>query len=273
MATKTKRKSIWIRRSVQIFFLLLIALIAVNHSLRERGGGIPLLSSASLHAVCPFGGVVSVYQFIASGTLVRKVHESSFVLMFIVFALALGLGAVFCGWVCPFGTVQEFFGKLGKKTFGKKYNAFIPSKADKVLRFLRYGVLVWVIYMTINSGKLIFQAVDPYYALFNFWTGEVAITGFIALFAIIIGALFVERPWCKYLCPYGALLGVFNTFRIVKLKRDSDKCISCNKCEKVCPMNINICDKQTIRNHQCITCLECTSERACPAEDSLGMKL
>ena len=78
--------SIWIRKLVQWFFFLLIAFIAVNHTLVESGAGIPFLSSASLHAVCPFGGVVTIYQFATVGTFVQKIHGSSFVLMIIGFA-------------------------------------------------------------------------------------------------------------------------------------------------------------------------------------------
>lgn len=112
-------RSIWIRRVVQIFFFAFIALIAINHNLAESGGGIPLLSNASLHALCPFGGVVTIYQYATVGTFVQKIHESAFVLMVIGFVLAILFGPVFCGWVCPLGTVQEWFGKWGKKLFNE----------------------------------------------------------------------------------------------------------------------------------------------------------
>ena len=136
-----KRKGISLRRVVQIFFLLLITLIAVNHTLEERGIEIPLVGSASLHAVCPFGGVVSIYQYAAAGTFTKKIHESSFILMIIVFALALAFGPVFCGWICPLGTVQEFISRIGRRIFGKRHNSFIPRAADRYLRYLRYLVL------------------------------------------------------------------------------------------------------------------------------------
>jgi len=133
------------RLALQIFFFVLIAVIAVNHTLDEMGKALPVLSSASLHALCPFGGVVSIYQFASAGTYVKKTHESSFILMIIGFLLALALGPAFFGWVCPMGSVQEWFGKLGKRIWKKRYNQFVPSGVDKVLRYLRYGVLVWVL--------------------------------------------------------------------------------------------------------------------------------
>ncbi|MBN1685373.1 MAG: 4Fe-4S binding protein, partial [Spirochaetales bacterium] len=105
MSRSGKRKTAGrIRTAVQVFFFIFIALISVNHTLEKAGReGIPLLSSASLHSLCPFGGVVSIYEYLDTGRMVRQVHESAFVLMWIGFALALILGPVFCGWVCPLG--------------------------------------------------------------------------------------------------------------------------------------------------------------------------
>jgi len=265
------RKAANIRLTVQIFFFALIALIAVNHKLEEAGKAIPILSSASLHAICPFGGVVSVYQFITTGTFVRKTHSASFILMWIVFALTLFLGPVFCGWVCPFGSIQEWFGKLGKKIFKRRFNRLIPYKVDRILRYLRYLMLGWVVYMTAVTGTLVFADIDPYFALFNFWTSEVAIGGVIILVAVLVLSLLVERPFCKYACPYGAVLGVFNLFRIFKVRRNTTTCINCKACDRTCPMNIPVSTSGAVRHHQCITCLRCTSEQACPVDKTVEL--
>ncbi len=193
--------------------------------------------------------------------------------MFIVFASTLFLGPLFCSWICPMGTFQEWIGWLGKKVFKKKYNRFIPYSIDKYLRWLRYGVLVWVLYMTAVSGTLIFQDFDPYYALFQFWTGEVAFTGFITLGIVIILSLFVERPFCKYACPYGAVLGVFNIFRIVPLRRNPITCIDCGACDRICPVNIPVSKLLIVRDHQCISCYECTSvDGVCPIPDTMEFR-
>ena len=83
------KRNIWIRRIVQGFFFALIALIAVNHTLAASGSSIPFLSSASLHALCPFGGVETLYKYITAGNYVQKIHESAFVLMIIGLLTAL----------------------------------------------------------------------------------------------------------------------------------------------------------------------------------------
>jgi polyferredoxin len=262
-------RSIWIRRVVQIFFFVLIALISVNHTLSESGGGIPLLSSASLHSLCPFGGVVTIYQYATVGTFVQKIHESAFVLMVIGFVLAILFGPVFCGWVCPLGTVQEWVAKWGKKLFKRRYNHFVPARIDNVLRYARYLVLAWVIYVTATSGTLIFAEYDPYFALFNFWSSEVAISALVILGITLGLSLFVERPWCKYACPYGAVLGITNLFRVFKIKRAESTCKADGACSIMCPMNIPVDSVKTVRDHQCISCLECTSEAICPVASTV----
>ncbi|MCX6065578.1 MAG: 4Fe-4S binding protein [Chloroflexi bacterium] len=257
-------RSIWIRKVVQWFFFAFIALISINHTLIANGGGIAFLSSASLHALCPFGGVETLYTFFASGMLVKKVHDASLVLMGIGIFLAVLFGPAFCGWICPLGTIQEFVSGFGRKVFRRRFNHFVPVKLDTVLRYARYAVLAWVIYVTATSGTLIFEAYDPYFALFNFWSAEVAPTALAVLGVTLVLSFFVERPWCKYACPYGAFLGVFNLFRIFSIKRSETTCKADGACSILCPMNIPVDSVKTVRDHQCISCLECTSEAICP---------
>ncbi|TFG79002.1 MAG: 4Fe-4S binding protein [Spirochaetales bacterium] len=266
----SKKTTPWIRRGVQIFFFVFVAFVAITGTLAEQGSTIPALGEgASLHAICPFGGVVSFWQLFTTGTLVKKVHESAVALAIIALALSVLFGPVICGWVCPLGSVQEWMGGLGRKLFGKRYNTFVPRKLDKALRFLRYGVLIWVSYMTIMTGKLIFQDYDPYYTLFTFWTGEIAIVGAVGLVVTLMLSLFVERPFCKYACPYGAFQGIFNLFRIFGIQRNPVTCIDCKACDKACPMNITVSGAGTVRDHQCISCLKCTSEAACPVAETV----
>jgi len=263
-------KKINIRLIIQIIFFAIITMFAVNHGLSESGKA--FLPEISLHAICPFGGVETFLSLVTMGVLVKKVQLASVVLMIIVIAITIILGPVFCGWVCPLGSYQEWIGKLGKKIFKKKYNTIIPKKADNILRYLRYGVLIFITIATFKSLTLVFSDFDPYYTLFNFWTGEVAVGGVIILIVTTVLSLFVERPWCKYLCPYGALLGLFNLFRIFKIRRNEKTCIDCGLCTKSCPMNITIHDKKKILNHQCISCLECTSENACPVDNTVTLQ-
>jgi polyferredoxin len=243
--------------------------VVIGQKLEEMGMDVGILAGSCLHAICPFGGVVSIYQFIATGTFVQKIDQSAFVLMYIVFALALIAGPVFCGWVCPFGSFQEWLSSAGRKFFGKRFNNIIPTRIEKYLGLIRYTVLVLVVYATAVSATLVFADYDPYHALFRFWSGDVAVSAIIVLGIVIALSLVVDRPFCKYGCPYGALLGIFNYFRIFKLRRNKKTCINCKQCDHNCPMNITVSTAQVVSDPRCITCLKCTSEFSCPVKDTL----
>ena len=260
-----------IRHFVQFFFFALIGLIAVNHTLVESGKGIPFVSDASLHAICPFGGVVTLYNLATLGTFIQKIHMSSVILMALIFILAILVGPVFCSFVCPLGSFQEFLGKIGRKIFKKRYNRFIPQKIDNILKSFRYVALIAVVYITAKSGYLIFAEIDPYNALFSFWSDEVSTLSLIVLSATAALSLVIERPWCKYACPYGALLGLSNKFRVFKIKRIASTCVSCNKCTAVCPMNIDVANKTIVSDLSCISCLACTSEEKCPVPETVTL--
>jgi formate hydrogenlyase subunit 3/multisubunit Na+/H+ antiporter MnhD subunit len=90
------KRKVRIRKWIQLIFFIVAGLIAINHGLAESGKSIPLVGEASLHAICPFGGFVSLYNLFTAGTLVKKIHESSLVLMMIVFISAILLGPIFC---------------------------------------------------------------------------------------------------------------------------------------------------------------------------------
>lgn len=278
MAVETKKalsrkKAARIRPWIQGFFFIFVLVTSFNHFLEESGRTIAFWPQASLHAICPFGGVVSIYQFLTVGTFVQKIHESAFVLMAAAFVLAVLAGPVLCGWICPLGTFQEWVSKLGRKLTGKRFDIYIPAGMDRVLRYFRYVVLAWVIYQTAVTGKLIFQDVDPYYALFNLWSDEIAPAALMVLGATVLLSLITERPWCKYACPYGAVLGLSNKFRIFKIKRTAATCIDCGACDKACPMGIKVSGMDIVTDHQCISCLECTSEVHCPVPATVELKV
>ncbi|MPM71383.1 putative electron transport protein YccM [bioreactor metagenome] len=264
-----KIKASSLRKVVQISVFILVALIAVGKWLAEKGTVIPFFSEMSLHGVCPFGGVVTLNELFTEGTFIQKIHSSSVVLMVLGFIVAILFGNIFCGYICPFGTFQEWLGGLGRKLFPKKYNHMVPEKLDRALRYLRYGVLGLVVVETAAVGKLVFQSVDPYYALFNFFTGEVALTAFAVLAAVMLLSLIIERPWCRYFCPYGALLGLFNTLRIFKLRRNTHTCIGCKQCDRACPMNIKVSESGIVRDPSCISCHKCLSAVTCPVADTV----
>ncbi len=257
----------------QLSFFLLVALIVLNHEISESGIVLPIIGSSSLHSICPFGGVAAFVALFRWDVMVPKIHLSSFVVLGIIFVMSIIAGPLVCSYMCPLGSIQEWFGGLGRKIFKKRYNHFVPLRLDKILRYLRYLVLIWVVYLTTMSLRLVFLEVDPYFALFNFWSSEATLGGLFVLGVTLLLSLFVERPWCKYACPFGALIGLTNLFSILSIRRNKTTCVDCKRCDTVCPMNIEVSKKKVVRDHQCIRCFACTSEVSCPVPQTVELKV
>jgi ferredoxin len=115
--------------------------------------------------------------------------------------------------------------------------------------------------------SLVFQRVDPYYALFHFWTGDVFFTALIVLGIVLLLSVFFERPWCRWLCPFGALLGIVQLISPWKIRRNTQMCTSCTLCSRACPMRISVHEKHSILDTRCNRCTECIS--SCQREGGL----
>jgi polyferredoxin/uncharacterized protein with FMN-binding domain len=259
-----------IRWFYQSFFLLLVIAATINHHLLKAGKGLSYLSDVYLHYVCPVCGVTTIYQFFSSSTsLISKIQSSVFWIIGGALLSAMVLGSVFCGWICPFGGYQDIISRIGKKIFKNKHNNFLDSEVDKYLRWFRYIVLAWVIYMSAKSAITVLESLNPYHSLLNLFVGEFAAEGLFILGIITISSLFIQRPWCKYFCPYGALLGISNSIRFISIRRNPETCINCKRCDKACPMNITVSENKVIRDVQCISCMECTSNNSCPIKNTV----
>jgi len=102
-----------------------------------------------------------------------------------------------------------------------------------------------------------------------FFTDEVTIGSLVVLAVVLISSLFIERPWCKYACPYGAVLGLVSKISIFKNKRKTSIFNRCTLCDTKCPMNIEISKKKTIGDTHCIRCMDCVEDDGCCSKDSL----
>ena len=188
----------------------------------------------------------------------------SFFLIGIFMVSSLLFGAFHCGWLCPFGYLQELLGKLGRKLHIPHFS--LPRGCEKYLRFLRY--LLFILSFT-GLGFIYFLG-TPYSQSMGFLTGLGGAV--IPAAALLTGAflalsLFMDRPFCRYFCTEGARYGALSMARFFTVKRKKETCISCRKCDKACPAGINISRITQVRNGQCINCFECI--RSCPRDKTL----
>lgn len=178
-------------------------------------------------------------------------------------------GRFFCGYLCAFGSMQELLNYIAKKLKIKQIN--INYKLDKYLKYIKYIIIVILIILWILNITL--DTINPWnifgiYSSYKGWTNLsafISIGGFILLL-IIISSLFIERVFCRYLCPLGGVFTLISKLRLFHIKKDLNKCIDCNLCSKKCPMNIDV-NKETseynkVKSSECIDCFKCIN--SCP---------
>ncbi len=251
---------------------LLVWVIYESYMHQVLGGG----KAPSIHALCPYGALESLYTLLLTGSFIKKVYSGTVVLLVLTVALAVLFRRSFCGLLCPFGALQEVFAKIGQKLFKKRF--IIPQKIDGILRYFKYVVLVFTVGMAWYYGTLWMSPYDPYAALGHITaiSGTIAedpltIIGFVLLFITIIGSFLYDRFFCKYLCPAGAVYAIIGKLSPTKIERNDSLCIHCKKCDKSCPVNIEIEKQDRITTAECINCNDCVL--ACPVKGALEVKV
>jgi len=221
-------------------------------------------------ALCPFGGIETLWSLFSGGTLVKQIAVSSLILLATVVALALVFRRAFCGQICPLGAMQELAGKLGAVLRRGKKRLTVPASVDRYARYLKYVVLAVFTIWTWQAAALVIRPYDPWVAWMHLTSAEVFASfsiGLGVLVASLIGSVVYDRFFCKYLCPMGGALGLISRLSVFKVRRNADTCIDCGKCDKACPMNVSVSNVETVESAECINCNQCVN--ACPVADTL----
>ena len=270
-----KRPSI--RSSVQLGFFILTLAVGLQffaYVAQMGRGGLPTVQRPpGVEGFLPIGALMGWKRFIMTGNW-DTVHPAAMVLLGVAAILSFFFRKSFCGWICPVGTLSEWLWKGGERLAGQ--NIRFPVWIDYPLRSIKYlllGFFVYVILM-MDQGAIGAFLESPYYKvsdvkMLHFFTRMTALTATV-LFILTLGSLLVRNFWCRYLCPYGALMGLFGWIGPTRVVRNESSCIQCGKCASQCAYHLPVNRKKRIRSAECIGCMECT--RACPVSHTLGMK-
>ena len=199
------------------------------------------------------------------------IHPAGLFLFLAFLLISFLLRKSFCGWLCPVGTFSEYLWKLGRYTFRRNFT--LPRWVDIPLRGTKYLLLAFFAYAVAGmSASSIAAFLGSPYGLvvdvrmlnfFRYLDGAAALT----VLALIVASILVQNFWCRYACPYGALMGLASLFSPVRIQRNETTCIDCAKCAKACPAALPVDKLVQIRSAECIGCLECVA--VCPAKDTL----
>ena len=268
-----------LRRGFQFAFLALNVWLGAKfyfwvHAFESGAHTREMIRPAGVEGWLPIAGLMNLKYWITSGNL-PTTHPAALFLFLSFLAIAFLLRKAFCSWLCPVGTLSEYLWRAGRLIF--RCNFQLPRWLDLPLRTLKYlllGFFGWAV------GNMSADAVQqfmhsPYgviadVRMLNFfrYLGE---TAAVVLGILVIASIFIQNFWCRYLCPYGALLGITSLLSPLRVRRTESACIDCAKCAKACPSNLPVDKLITIKSAECTGCLECVA--VCPAKDALDVTL
>ncbi|WP_432823288.1 4Fe-4S binding protein [Trichloromonas sp.] len=259
------------RPLIQWLFFAWIVGIGVRFALFvrhfESDGATPLVSRPpGVEGFLPIGALVSLKHWLVTGTIDR-VHPAALLLLLTFIAMSLLARKSFCSWLCPVGTLSEAAWKLGQRVFKRSFR--IWDWLDLPLRGIKYLLLfffVKIVFFDMPAMALGGFLKAPYWAIsdvkmLHFFLNMSA-TALAVIAVLSILSVFYQNFWCRYLCPYGALLGFFSMLSPLKIRRDQAACIDCGKCSRACPSRLPVHRKNAISSPECTGCLSCSA--VCP---------
>ncbi len=212
-----------------------------------------------------FSALGAIWKSILSSTFRFDEQAANILLLAVVFIVTAVWGRFFCGFICSFGALQDLLWLGGRNL---PFRPVFSQKVDRVLKYLKYAVLLFIVIGVWTFGITGDTVWSPW-TIFGMyaspWKGVPSQAMFLSvggllLLLTIIGSLLIERFFCKYLCPLGALFTLASHFRVFKLKRDSASCSgSCRVCSRKCSMSIPLYQYDKVRSGECIDCMKCTT--------------
>ncbi|MBW1963239.1 MAG: 4Fe-4S binding protein [Deltaproteobacteria bacterium] len=239
----------------------------------SQGGQITVLRPPGVEGFLPIGALMGWKLFILTG-LWDTVHPAAMVILGYAALISVLLRKSFCGWFCPAGSLSEMLWKLGRRLFGE--NFIVPLWLDIPLRSVKYlllGFFLWVI-IRMGSDEIHMFLQSPYYKLSDvkmlFFFTRISVTTLVVFIILVLLSIPIRNFWCRYLCPYGALMGLLALVSPTRIQRNPGSCTDCKRCTKACPYHLPVDRKLNVRSAECNGCMDCTL--CCPAKDTLEMK-
>ena len=271
------RRIAWTRHVVQVGFLATVLLIGWQFVAWVRGleaGVAAGVRPPGVEGFQPNAALMSLRHIALTGE-VHPVHPAGLVILLLVIAVSLLAKKALCSWICPIGTLSELLAALSRRLFGRAVS--LPRWLDLPLRSLKYLLLaffVYAVFFQMSAAAVVDFLDSPYSRVADvkmlYFFERLSPLAWKVLIGLVVFALAVPNSWCRYLCPYGALLGLLSLLSPLKVTRHAATCIDCDLCTKACPSRLPVARLARVRSDECFGCLSCLA--ACPVPRALRVE-
>ena len=267
-----------VRRAVQVAFAGLCLWIGVEFWLflcwgASQGRTAYVAHPPGAEGFLPISALLSVKFWAVTGQ-VSAIHPAGMFIFLAILGLGLLFKKAFCSWLCPVGTLSEALWRLGARILGRNLQA--PRWLDYPLRSLKYLLLLFFVaaIWKMDGQMLGLFLQSPYNVMADLrmylFFADMTALALGVLLALALLSMVVRNFWCRYLCPYGALLGALSLLSPLRITRVKATCIDCKLCTKACPSAIQVHQAGRVASDECTACYRCVA--ACPVKDTLGMQ-
>jgi polyferredoxin len=222
----------------------------------------------------PISGLLGT-AFWFKGGEINSIHPAAVVIFLTILVVSLLLKRSFCSWICPLATVSELAWKSGFRFL--RYNWRLPAWLDNVLRSFKYLLMAFFLYFIVVTMSVSEQSAfihSDYHKIADvrllYFFQHLSLAAGIITGLLLALSFVLKNPFCRYLCPYGALLGLVATLSPTRVTRNPERCVSCGVCSQVCPAYLDVMHKTSVISPECFACWRCISH--CRCSEALAMR-
>lgn len=270
-----RNASSW-RRATQLLLLAINVYIGVTFWFWVRyyetgGASLSVPRPGGIEGWLPIAGLMNIRYTLETGQW-PPIHAPAMLLLVAFMLISLLLKKSFCSWLCPIGTLSELIGDVGKKGFGRNFT--LPRWLDIPLRGVKYLLLSFFVYISLSMPAQGIAAflMSAYGIIIDVkmldFFRHIGTATLLSVALLLIISLFIRHAWCRYLCPYGALMGLLSLFSPFRIRRNAQSCIDCGKCAQRCPSRLPVDKLIVVRSVECTGCMTCVE--SCPVASTLS---
>lgn len=261
------------RKIIQTIFFIYTVFIGIwffIYTKQLQNGNYNAIKPSSVEGFLPISALLGLKRFILTGTY-DPVHPAGLTIFIGAVLISVIVKKSFCSHICPVGFLSELISNAG---FKFRINTWL----SKILGSIKYILLfffLYVVFYLMDLNQIIFFQNSPYNKIADakmlyFFLG-ISKTGFIVIISLILLTYFLKNFWCRFICPYGALLGLCSSLSPFKIKREQEKCIGCKQCFEACPYDIKVYNKDKVFSVNCMGCRECVKNETALKQNCLEM--